>query len=84
MFFDFKKMLEADNEVKWYYRPWVIILLMVLFVGPFGLPLLYKSPRFSKFWKVIITFFIIGFTIYMTYVTIHTCKTLLQSYGPLL
>ena len=40
---------------KWYYsRAFILVSLFVL-VGPLGLPLLWKSPQFSKQAKVMLT-----------------------------
>jgi hypothetical protein len=43
----------ADGSVsppppRWYYQPWSVVLLLFLVLGPFGLPLLWKSPAFSR------------------------------------
>ncbi len=49
---------------KWYYSiPAVFLALFVL--GPFGFPLLWKSPGFNLFWKMAITAVITGLTIYL-------------------
>jgi len=32
---------------KWSYRAWPVVLLLFLTLGPFGLPLLWRSPSFS-------------------------------------
>ena len=39
----------------WYYRPWAVVLLLFFVLGPLGLPLLWKSPSFTRVWKVILT-----------------------------
>jgi hypothetical protein len=40
---------------RWYHRPfWVVVMLFVV-IGPFGLPLLWKSPSFSRTMKVVLT-----------------------------
>ncbi len=31
----------------WYYRPWGIVVLTLLALGPFGLVLVWRSPRLS-------------------------------------
>lgn len=34
---------------KWYHRVWFVLLMISPFaLGPFGLPLLWKSPHFSR------------------------------------
>jgi hypothetical protein len=39
----------------WYYRPWAVVLLLFLVLGPLGLPLLWKSPSFTRGWKFVLT-----------------------------
>lgn len=40
---------------KWYYSRWGVLVLLFLIAGPLGLPFLFKSEQFSKFWKIVIT-----------------------------
>ncbi|MGD0489546.1 MAG: hypothetical protein ABSB94_20450 [Syntrophorhabdales bacterium] len=60
---------EAPNP-GWYLRPFVIILLLFFVLGPFGLPLLFKSPRFSKTWKIILTMAVVVYTVYLIFVSL--------------
>ena len=48
-------MPKEDGKVKWYLRPISVVLLLFFVLRPFGLPLLYKSPNFSKTLKIILT-----------------------------
>ena len=46
---------ETPPPTRWYHRPfWVVVMLFVV-VGPFGLPLLWKSPSFSRTGKIVLT-----------------------------
>lgn len=56
---------KREEELKWYYRPWVVILLIFLALGPFGLPLVYYSPRFNKTWKIVLTIITLIYTWYI-------------------
>ncbi len=58
-------MNKEDEKVKWYFRPINVILILFIVLGPFGLPLLYKSPKFSKALKIILTILIIAYTVYL-------------------
>jgi len=40
---------------KWYHHPIVVLVVLFLILGPFGLPLLYQSPYFDDLWKTILT-----------------------------
>jgi PDZ domain-containing secreted protein len=48
-------MRKEDEKIKWYLRPIIVVLLLFFVLGPFALPLLYKSPKFSKTLKIILT-----------------------------
>ena len=53
---------------------------MLLFVlGPFGLPLLYKSPRFNRTWKIIWTIIMAAYTWALIGSTIAIVKLILSS-----
>ena len=64
-------MHKEDEKVKWYLRPISVILLLFFVLGPFGLPLLYRSPKFSKTLKVILTVAIIFYTLYLIFVMLE-------------
>ena len=36
-------------------RPWVILLMIFVLLGPLGLPMLWKSPHFSRRSKSVLT-----------------------------
>ncbi len=39
-------------KVKWYHSVWFVLFMLFFVLGPFGLPLLWKSPRFSRGAKI--------------------------------
>ena len=39
----------------WYYRPWAVLLLLFVVLGPLGLPFLWRSPSFTRPWKIALT-----------------------------
>ena len=48
-------MSEPAPEGKWYHSVPAILLSLFIVLGPFGLPLLWKSPRFTRPWKWVFT-----------------------------
>ena len=56
---------------KWYFRPFAIILLLFFVLGPFGLPLLFRSSAFGKTWKIILTGRSSSIPVYLLIVTIR-------------
>lgn len=57
--------MEKEEKIKWYLRPLGVILLLFFVLGPFGLPLLYKSPKFSRRLKILLTVVVIFYTAYL-------------------
>lgn len=57
--------MRKEGKIKWYLRPVGVVLLLFFVLGPFGLPLLYKSPKFSKNLKIVLTIVVIIYTSYL-------------------
>ena len=71
--------MNNPEEMKWCYQPVVVIHLIFFVLGPFGLPLVYKSPKFNKTAKVILTVFTIFYTVYLVDVTVKTTRQILST-----
>ncbi len=58
---------------KWYHQPWFVLLMISPFaLGPFGLPLLWKSPRFPRWAKTALTVFTVAWTVwFVQYVVVQ-------------
>ena len=76
-------MPKEDARVKWYLRPISVVLLLFFVLGPFGLPLLYKSPNFSKTLKIILTIAVIIFTSYLVFVSLEIARQVYSRMGEL-
>ena len=60
----FKDKMNKDKvKAKWYLNPVIVILLLFFVLGPFALPLLYRSPRFSKTLRIILTIMVTVYTL---------------------
>jgi hypothetical protein len=60
------RMMETSDGAprpRWYYRPWWVLLMLFVVLGPFGLPLLWKSPSFSRWSKIALTVAVAAYTI---------------------
>jgi hypothetical protein len=53
-----------------------VILLLFFVLGPLGLPLLYKSPKFSKTLKAILTIVVILYTSYPVFASLEIGRQL--------
>jgi hypothetical protein len=69
-------MPEKEGRMKWYLRPISVVLLLFFVLGPFGLPLLYKSPKFSRTLKIILTIAVIGYTFYLIFASLEIGREL--------
>jgi hypothetical protein len=76
-------MLKEDRKVKWYLRPISVFVLLFFVLGPFGLPLLYKSPAFSKPLKIILTIAVIIYTSYLIFASLEIARLLYTRIGEL-
>jgi len=73
---------EKDIKVEWYFKP-ITVYIVISLVGPLALPLLWKSPAFSKKLKVIITVLVIVLTIIMIKVSMDLYHLLLDEISEL-
>ena len=69
-------MIKEDRKIKWYLRPIGVVVLLFFVLGPFGLPLLYKSPKFSKASKVMLTIVVILYTSYLIFASLEIAREL--------
>ena len=76
-------MRKEDGKIKWYLRPISVVLLLFFVLGPFGLPLLYKSPKFNKTSKIILTIAVIIYTSYLIFESLEIGKELYSRMGEL-
>jgi ribosomal protein L40E len=51
----------------WSESPWLVLPLMFLVLGPFALPLLWRSRRFNLVWKILLTAVMLAVTVYLVW-----------------
>lgn len=67
----------SADEVKWYYRPaWVLVMLFVV-LGPLGLPYLWKSPAFSRGFKTVLTVLLVAYMAFFLDGTIRMMRAMM-------
>jgi polyferredoxin len=76
-------MRKEDRKIKWYLRPISVVLLLFFVLGPFALPLLYKSPKFSKPLKIILTIVVMIYTSYLIFASLEIGRELYRRMGEL-
>jgi len=74
----------TDKNIAWYLKPITVIFLLFFVLGPFGLPLLYKSPEFSKGLKIILTLIVLFYTAFFVFIIYFFVQSTLESIDQLL
>ena len=52
----------VEKTINWYYDPIFVLLSIFLVLAVFGLPLLWKSPRFETWQKIVVSIITIIYT----------------------
>ena len=52
------------GSAAWWDSPWLVLVLLFLVLGPFALPMLWRSRRFTPLWKMVLTLMVLGVTVY--------------------
>ena len=60
----------APPAAKWHQNIWIILFLLFFVLGPFGLPLVWKNPRFSRAVKVTLTLVMVLYALLLVDMTI--------------
>jgi len=68
--------MKIEEKAKWYFSPIGAVLLLFFVLGPFALPILYKSPNFSRKSKIILTVAITIYTVYLISASVDIGRTL--------
>jgi len=66
---------------KWYYNVWFVLAMLVFVLGPFGLPLVWKNPHFSRWVKIALTLAMAVYTVLLVDVTIRMVRAVLNGVG---
>ena len=64
---------------KWYHNFWLDLVMLFFVLGPFGLPMVWKNPRFSPSVKWMLTLLTLVYTAWLVLVTMSAMQTILHS-----
>ncbi len=73
----------SSARIKWYYNIWFVLCMLFFVAGPFGLPLVWKSPRFARWVKWLLTVVMVLYTWLLIDMTIRMTKAVLEHFSPL-
>ena len=68
----------APVKPKWYYNVWFTLLMLFFVLGPFGLPLVWKNPHFSRRVKAVLTLLTIVYTVLLVDATVRAVRAVLE------
>ena len=71
------------QKPKWYYSIWFVLVMLFLVMGPFGVPLLWKSPRFPKWAKIALTIAVALYTYWLIAATLAMTRAIMDQYRQL-
>lgn len=71
-------MSDPSPRTPWYYNVWFVLLMLFVVLGPFGLPLVWKHPRFSRRTKTWLTIVTIGYTAWLITATVSVVRTTMR------
>ncbi len=63
----------------WYHRPWWVLLMLFVVLGPLGLPLLWKSPSFSRWSKIALTVAVVAYTILLVEAALNAIRAAMHA-----
>lgn len=69
------------KRVGWQYSRGVVLLMLFALLGPLALSLLWRSPEFSRFWKIVLTLLVVAVTIFVVWVLWFMVADLLAAWN---
>jgi hypothetical protein len=69
----------SPEQFRYWESPWLVLTLLFLVLGPFAIPLLWRSRRFTLLWKNILTAVVLGLAVLLVW---DVWLILQQALGP--
>lgn len=70
-------------RAKWYHSVWFVLFMLFCVLGPFGLPLLWKSSRFTRGAKIGLTLATGVYCVWLVVVTIRAAQSAMGHFNDL-
>ena len=71
------------TKPKWHQNVWVVLLLLLFVLGPLGLPLVWKNPKFSRPEKILLTLLMAAYTVVLIKMTARLVRSVQTSFESL-
>ena len=69
----------SAQRPRWYYNIWFVLAMLLFVLGPLGLPLVWKNPRFNRGIKYALTALMIVYTVGLIKLTVQMVRAVSQS-----
>ena len=76
--------MSPQPSTKWYHSLWFVLLMLLFVLGPFGLPLVWKNPNFSRPVKAGLTALTVLYTLLLLGGMLHAVRAVLDQLGSVL
>ena len=67
------------SKPRWYYNIWFVLAMLLFVLGPLGLPLVWKNPRFNRGTKYALTVLMVVYTLFLIKLTAQLVRAVSQS-----
>jgi hypothetical protein len=61
----------APTRPRWYYNVWFVLFMLFFVLGPFGLPLVWKNPSFSRPIKLVLSLIMVLYVVLLVDLSIR-------------
>ena len=66
------------RQSKWYYNVWFVLFMLFFVLGPFGLPLAWKNPRFARWVKIVLSLAMVLYTVILIQLTVNMARAVMK------
>jgi hypothetical protein len=71
-------------KANWYHNVWFVLAMLFFVLGPLGLPLVWKNPKFSRSVKWLLTVIMIVYTVWLIDLTVKLFRTTMDQVNQIL
>ena len=71
--------MAEPSKSRWYHNLWFVLAMLLFVLGPLGLPLVWKNPRFTRNTKYALTGLMVLYTFFLIKLTAQLAHVVFQS-----
>jgi hypothetical protein len=77
-------MADPAPTNRWYHNVWFVLAMLFFVLGPLGLPLVWKNPRFSRSVKWLLTVVMAAYTLWLVDLTVKAVQMAMDQVNQIL